>query len=219
MDVIWDGVMSADALSEEDAAIRGELADSAKSYDWPRTLEILAQNPHLVNSSRPGGSSWYTPLHQAAHAPAPAAVIKKIVSLGAWRTLRNARGERPADVAARRGHASAATLLEPDYKRRIPPETLRRMQEHFHDVIRGRAERLVNKAALRRPELDPLLELRVPRMWFPVLGMYGGFSYRLVGRGLTARLVVESWSRVVGGSRQRHEVTPAGVTLTEEGFV
>jgi hypothetical protein len=56
-------------------------------------------------------------------------------------------------------------------------------------------------------------------MWFPVPGMYGGFSYRLEAAGVEAKLVSESWSRVVGGSGQRHEVTSEGSRLVEEGFV
>ena len=36
---------------------------------------------------------------------------------------------------------------------------------------------------------------------------------------LDAKLVAESWCRVVGGSGQRHEITPAGSRLVEEGFV
>jgi len=47
-------------------------------------------------------------------------------------------------------------------------------------------------------------------MWFPVPGMYGGFSYRLEVAGVKAKLVSESWCRVVGGSGQRHEITRTG---------
>ncbi len=47
----------------------------------------------------------------------------------------------------------------------------------------------------------------VKQMWFPVPGMYGGFSYRLESAGVEAKLVSESWCRVVGGSGQRHEIT------------
>jgi hypothetical protein len=54
-----------------------------------------------------------------------------------------------------------------------------------------------------------------------VPGMYGGFSYRLEVAGVEAKLVSESWSRVVDGSGQRHEITSAGSQLVEveEGFV
>ncbi len=56
-------------------------------------------------------------------------------------------------------------------------------------------------------------------MWFPVPGMYGGFSYCLELTGADAKLVAESWCRVVGGSGQRHEITTYGSRLVEEGFV
>ncbi len=85
-------------------------------------------------------------------------------------------------------------------------------------MIRGRASDLVQEHALRLPHLEPLLELAAPRMWCPIPGMYGGFSYVLDQDGVAARLVVESWCRVVGGSGQRHEVTSKGSRLVEEGF-
>lgn len=53
--------------------------------------------------------------------------------------------------------------------------------------------------------------------WFPVPGMYGGFSYRLEAPGVEARLVSESWCRVVGGSGQRHEITSAGSHTLPDG--
>jgi hypothetical protein len=67
--------------------------------------------------------------------------------------------------------------------------------------------------------LPPLLELETPQMWFPVPGMYGGFSYRLASTGLDAMLISESWSRVVGGSGQRHEIDSKDSRLVDEGFV
>jgi hypothetical protein len=45
--------------------------------------------------------------------------------------------------------------------------------------------------------------------------MYGGFSYRLDGD----HLIVESWSRVVGGSGQRHVIDERGTRLVADGFV
>jgi hypothetical protein len=72
---------------------------------------------------------------------------------------------------------------------------------------------------LRLPELEPLLELDRPAMWFPVPGMYGGFSYELSAISGGPVLISESWCRVVGGSGQRHLVSPHGSLLLEEGFV
>jgi hypothetical protein len=67
-------------------------------------------------------------------------------------------------------------------------------------------------------ELEPLLELEHPRIWFTVRGMGGGFGYELEEAGVQARLVSSSYSRLVGGSGQRHLITPEGSTLVEEGF-
>lgn len=49
--------------------------------------------------------------------------------------------------------------------------------------------------------------------------MYGGFSFWLEGDGPDAKLITESWSRVVGGSGQRPEITSTGSRLVEDGFV
>jgi hypothetical protein len=48
--------------------------------------------------------------------------------------------------------------------------------------------------------------------------MYGGFSYWGEEAESVTRLMVESWSRVVQGSGQRHVVSDQGVVLIEEGF-
>ncbi|MGQ9858525.1 MAG: hypothetical protein ACUVS3_07520 [Thermodesulfobacteriota bacterium] len=67
-----------------------------------------------------------------------------------------------------------------------------KIQSHFHEVIPGRIDRELPDQGLRLPELEPLLELDRPQMWFPVPGMYGGFSYRLGSIGADAKLVSES---------------------------
>lgn len=55
------------------------------------------------------------------------------------------------------------------------------------------------------------------KAWLPVPGMHGGFSYQLIDDSpLEPKLRVSSWSRVVGGSEQRHEVTPDGSVLLDD---
>ena len=146
-------------------------------------------------------------------------MVHRLLGLGAWRTLQNARGERPVDVAVRTGHLALVPVLEPDLHRTVPHGILLRIQALFHDVILGRAAEYVDEHALRLPELEPLLEMDQPSVWFPVPGMYGGFSYSLAEAGVGAKLVVESWCRVVDGSGQRHEISSAGARLVAEGFV
>ena len=221
MTVCWDGTTLARFLGDEEVQIRHALANAARDADWPRVFELLSKGQHRgwVNSPRPGGPSWYTPLHQAAWHGASVAIVLRLIRLGAWRTHENARGERAADVARRRGHRHLLEALAPEYKHHVPQGVLLRIQAHFHAVIRGRCERLVEEHRLRLPELAPLLELDRPKMWFRVPGMAGGFAFHLESAGAQAKLVSASWSRVVGGSGQRHEITSGGSELVDEGFV
>ena len=222
MGIVWDGITRAGALHDDATQNRHALADAAKSYNWPRVFDLLSEAEELVNTVRPDGVSWSPPLHQAAHGGAPVEVAQRLIGMRAFRTLQNARGERPVDVAERPGHRHLLDVLAPQYKHRVPIGVLLKVQVHFHQVIRGRVDDLVDDEAkepsLRLPELEPLLELDRPRMGFGVPGMYGGFNYCLETR-VGVKLVSESWSRVAGGSGQRHEITSAGSQLVEEGFV
>jgi hypothetical protein len=214
----WDGLRRAATLRPEALRQRGRLADAARDYRWSLVIDLLRDDPHLVNSTRPDGPSLFAPLHQAAHGGAPLDVVQTLLDLGAWRTLLNARGERAVDVAARKHHVHLLPVLEPRYARRVPPGVLLAIQARFHDVIRGRVEQLVDKYGLRLPELGPLLELEHPGMWFAVPGFYGGFRFELAEVGAAAVLVSTSWCRVCGGSGERHRITSRGSELVERGF-
>lgn len=209
----WDGLTRIEDLKANAASLRQEIADAAKFYDWPSLMQLLENNPYLINNCRPGGQSLYSPLHQAAHGDAPINVVNTMIGLGAWRTLCNAYGERPVDIAKAKGHTHLFDLLKPVLKRDVPFGVLMRIQSQFHGVIMDRAEKLIQEHKLRLPELSPLLELEKPEMWFAVPGMYGGFSFHLQGEGTSVKLVSESWCRVVEGSEQRHEINSRGVTL------
>lgn len=219
-EVVWDGVTLSKTLRGSSLASRTEVADAARDHDWPRLLTLLETHGDLVNSWRLDDDKLLAPLHQAAHGGAPVEVVVKLVGRDAWRTLRTGRGERPLDIAARKGRTHLLRALDPVLLHRVPREALVAIQEHFHEVIRERAGDLVREHALRLPELEPLLELpRAQRVWFAVPGMYGGFSYELEAAGERSRLVAESWCRVCEGSGQRHVVSAAGSTLVDEGFV
>ncbi len=58
-----------------------------------------------------------------------------------------------------------------------------------------------------------------PKAWFAVPGMNGEFSYWLEVERAQVQLVTKTWSRVFGGSGERHVVTTAGARLVDEGFV
>ena len=219
MSIEWDGITKSATLEKDEIKIRHRLADVAKIYDWQKTLEILNQRSDLINVTRPDGRAFYTPLHQAAHGNAPVRVVREMIAMGAWRTIRNANGERPVDIAIAKRHQHLVQLLEPVYKTQVPLNTLQNIQRLFHTTILSRAKDLIEKSALRLPELEPLLEINQPQMWFPVPGMYGGFNYWLDSEGNEVKLISESWCRVVGGSGQRHEITSKESRLVDEGFV
>ncbi|MFI7677736.1 hypothetical protein [Actinophytocola sp. NPDC049390] len=211
----WDGATLRTTYKDSYQAKRDEFADRARDGGWAEVLAAVEEAPSLVNAWRPGGPSWYTPLHQAAWHGASESVVRALLSHGAWRTLRTAAGDRPLDIALRGGRTHLTGPLLPVIHRPVPTDVLRALQSHLHGVIRGRAADLVDEQRLRLPELDVLTELETPEMWFPVPGMYGGFRYALEEH----ELKVDSWSRVVGGSGETHRITVDGAVLTDSGFV
>ena len=215
-DIIWDGITRPETLTKEGMKLREDLANGARDYDWPKVLAIVAEHPELVNAARPGGHSLYTPLHQAAHGGASSEIVSKLLKYGAWRNARNAEGLRPLDVARAKSHLHLQEILTPACLQDVPAAVLSRIQQHFHEVIRGRAAELVREHVLRLPELEVMLEFRPRKFWFPVPGMYGGFAYWWAYDGQNAKLITESWCRVFGGSGQRHEITASGSTLVDE---
>lgn len=215
----WDGITRGATLKDGPERQRHQLADLAKRYEWDAVLAFLAEHRDLVNVTRPDGESWYAALHQAAHGGAPAQVAERLIELGAWRLLPTATRERPFEIARRRGHAHLLGPLEPRPVIDVPAEKLAEIQRHFHEVIRGHAAGLIDQNGLRLPELAVLTESEPPAAYFAVPGMYGGFHYRLCQAETGWLLTSASWSRIVGGSGRRYEISAAGAQLVDEGFV
>lgn len=218
-ETFWDGITNSSNLSPDEARIRHLVADSAKQGNWPGLLSILTKDPSIVNATRPDGKALYSPLHYAAYGGAPTQTIRDLLKLGAFRTLRDAQGNRPVDIAHNRQHKHLLSILDPVFEHRVRPDELTRIQQNFHQVILGRASELIAEDHMRLPELENVLEFVSARFWFAVPGMYGGFAYWIVSDGPAAKLMVESWSRACEGSGQRHEITESGSRLVEEGFV
>ncbi len=99
--------------------------------------------------------------------------------------------------------------------KQTPEEMLLAIQQNFHEVIKGRAGNLIDRHKLELPKLT----FNEGESWFPIPGMYGGFSYWWEGEGKQAKLITISACRVVGGSGQRHEITAQGSSLVDEGFM
>lgn len=218
-ELFWDGITKSSTLTPDAARKRHRVAGSAKKGDWRRLLSILTEDPSLVNITRPDGKALYAPLHYAAFAGAPAQIVHDLLRLGAFRTLRDAQGNRPVDIARNRSHKHLISVLDPVLEHSVRPDTLSRIQQNFHEVILGRASEQITEHRLRLPDLESVLEFVSATFWFEVPEMYGGFSYSIVSDDPEARLMVESWCRVYEGSGQRHEITESGSRLVEEGFV
>jgi hypothetical protein len=215
----WPGILKSELLWPHDVAHRNELSNAVNSYNWNQALKILSRRPTLVNETQLDEKSLYSPLHQAAHGNAPVEIVQKMIEMGAWRMLKNADGERPIDIARRKKSHQIIELLQPVYNIKVPDGTLNAIQNYFHEIILNRAGDLIETGKVRLPELGILLEIEQPHMWFPVPGMYGGFDYWLDVKGQDVKLISESWSRIVEGSGQRHEISNDGWKLVEESFV
>jgi len=227
MSITWNGVQRRDSVKDNYVLRRDQLADAARNGHWVLVLDMVEADRELANASRVGGPTGYTPLHQAGYLGAPASVVGRLLAAGAWRTLLctggDWAGETAAAIAARRGHTHLTELLAPAPVRPVPPAQLAALNWQLYQVIHGRVHDMIVEHQVRLPELGPLTEVREGAMWFPVPGFYGGFRIELLPADprvrTEAELSVESWSRVVGGSGQRHRVTGAGIELVDQGFV
>lgn len=224
-ELFWDCVTDRGDLTDDIVAARDRLADAARQARWVDVFAVLDDRTDpappgflTINSARVGGRSEWSPLHQAAHQGADDPVVDEMVERGAWRSLRSATGETPADVAERRGHHRLAGRLRVRLDERPIWDTqLADFETYLAALITVRTRPLGK--SWRMPQVGPLVEFPGARVWCPIPGMYGGFSYRWLDPEDRRTLQVESWSRVVGGSGQRHHVSGDGVVLVEDGFV
>lgn len=218
---IWDGAFDPQSYSTEWQQLVHQYINAAKSGNWPKVFQFLGEHgsERFINSWRPGGQAWYTALHHAAYTGAPVEVVEHLVSLGAWRSLRDAKGKQPADIARQRNHIHLLPALEPIVRTEVEADTIRQIQQHFHQVIQQVITEYNVATVNRLPELDVMLEFEHPMMSFPVPAMYGGFYFGLNNSFGSWVLLMDSWSRVIEGSGLRHVVSPAGSLLIDAGFV
>jgi hypothetical protein len=207
----WDGIIRRATSPGWAVGARIDLAVAAEAHDWWTVFDLIRQHPHFVNSSRPDEASWFTALHQAADGGVVPEITNRLVAEGAWRGLRTSAGERPVDVARRRGHDHLLAALEPPRRTDIDADLLAALEKQFHELIHQRMQEFEVTHELRLPELEVLVELAKPELWFPIPGMNGGFHFRLDFSTSAPRLICASWSRRVSGSEEHHEITESGV--------
>lgn len=232
---VWRGVLDPTLLHDHVAVASHRFADAAKTGDWSIVLQMLNDPTQQVDINwwRPGGSAWFTVLHQAAWHGAPVNVVASLIRHGALLNLKESRGRTAYDVFKDRerelypgaavgidahSHTVLARLLKPPAPK-LPRNEIRALDNHLAEVIDGRISALFDgrnpREILRYPPVGLLHEVPDQHLWFPVPGMYGGFDIRLQDDFLD----VKSWCRVVGGSGQEHVITTAGAILVDEGFV
>jgi hypothetical protein len=206
-------------IDEDFIAANNAIADAAREGDWDSLFKQFEKWPELINYPRILGEALYTPLHQAARNGAPARVVDLLLSLGAFRTLRNKKGEIPLDTALRAGHQHLFSALKPHQLHPVKSDHLMLMTRHFHELVHERIKEFAAIPVMRLPILDPLTEMNVPILWCPIPGMYGGFNLQLKRSGDCPQIIADSWSRVVGGSGQKHLIMPQGYVQLEDGTV
>lgn len=216
----WQGVLDPSVMADGLVRAGHQLADAAKAGDWPAVMNVLDNQSKwlVINQWRPGGSAWFTALHQAAWHGAPVEVAAELLDRGALRSLRDAKGRTAFDVAVEHDSSPALRRLLSPSRCRLSPTKLEGLDERLAELIDGRiAGRLFDgdlRTVLRYPAVEILHELPGQRVWFPLPGKYG-FHIELQRGGLE----VKSWCGLVEGSGQTHLVTPEGSVLVDQGFV
>jgi hypothetical protein len=120
----------------------------------------------------------------------------------ALHSVKDARGRYPSELAAKSGRLELAELL----RRRVPEFSLqdKRTECVFHGLLLSflleAAQNVTpERQVIRLPRLIALREKRGSPMWFPVVGMIGGFHFWWESLDLQESvLIVEAWSRMDG---------------------
>jgi hypothetical protein len=188
-----------------------KLSDAAKTGDWATVWTMLCKGGVNANTVRMGGKSLYSPLHQAAWRCESAQIVRQLLDFGAYRTLHNADGERPIDLAGRRGAYHLVPDLRPRPKHELEDWVLYGLENQLHRHIRKRLKDILPDARLRMPQIGPLTEETEPKMEMLVSGLYGGFTIELTGE---KALTVKSSSRVFDGWGETWEITPGQARRT-----
>src|SRR5262245_41665077 len=218
---VWNGVLDPSLLHGDVIAAGHRFADAAKRGDWSTVFAMLDDPsiPADINWWRPGGTAWFSVLHQAAWHVAPVDVAAGLVQRGALRSLVDSHGrtayqvrvDKDYDVSTAKDVAvlERKTLALRSFLTPTPspltPERIRALDARLAGVVDGRIRGVLYdgcdpRGVLRYPPVAILHEVPGQHVWFPVPGMYGGFDIRLQH----GYLDVKSWCRVIGGSGQAH---------------
>jgi len=81
---VWRGILDPTHLCDDVVAASHRLADAAKEGDWSTVFGLLDDPEQRVDVNwwRPGGTAWFTALHQAAWHGAPIDVVVELIARG-----------------------------------------------------------------------------------------------------------------------------------------
>jgi hypothetical protein len=169
----WQGVLDTSIMTDDLINASHQLADAAKAGNWSAVMKVLDRqcNWLVINQWRPGGTAWFTALHQAAWHRAPTEVVEQLLGRGALRSLRDSKGRTAFDVAADHHRKSALQELLRPPRSPLTQTQLRALDARLAELIDGRIQgRLYDKdlrTVLRYPPVEILHELPGQRVWFP----------------------------------------------------
>lgn len=182
---VWPCVVNRGYMIDSEFQEGSFLADYAKRGKWVRVLQMLHPDNHLinVNQSAPGDGSKSAVLHRAAELGAPDDVAEALLERGAFRSLRNADGQIPFEIAVAAAQSpSMLELLRPGASP-FGAEELTRLDAIVADVIDHYIQPLFGShdlsKILRYPPVEVLHEAQGGELWMQVPRMMGGFRIML----------------------------------------
>lgn len=212
--VWWDGILDDTEVGASEP--RRKISDHSFQGEWVELFAVLDNmdryEPYAnINSTRLGGKSHFTPLHQAAWS-GDAHAIHGLINRGAWRSVRDADGNRPVDVYIARGHTDYTISLQPVPVHRVAESVIALLQERLNFLLDAELLRW-RKSPLRYPQVEVLTEIDSGEVWFGVPGKFGGYRLTLEGESLR----VDSSSRM-GGSELYRVTCDSIAFLGHEGY-
>lgn len=202
----------ADCYNEFMIKVHQTVDQLAELGKWDELLQYIDENGtnqvnccKLPNREENQPPSLFTPLHYAAEGIAPYDVIKNLIEMGAAKSLKNKDGKTAYDIGVEKGLSTdKLDLLSIPDNIKGKADEIQRMEEGLHKVINERIGDLIQKNGQALPQLSLLYEKG--NFYYPVPGMYGGYSVSEHEEGIQA----DSWIRVCGGSEQNHLIYKDG---------
>lgn len=100
-----------------------------------------------------------------------------------------------------------------NFKNSFSYEEFKLLERNFHELIHKRVVEdfaFVDLSNIKMPILKIPFNNICASQYIGIEGMYGGFKYTLDNSEGVLKLMVESWSRIIGGSGKKHIVTTEG---------